>query len=347
MGPVRACLIIVLWTVGLAAGATPAVAQGTVRIGQAVPTLSFLSLYAARALDGFKEQGLKLEFVAIRGGDPAALAALDSGDIDLAAVGSDTALAAIAKGQPFEFIYSLMSQVSLQLVVSNEFLKRTGVDPADPLARRLRALKGATIGVSAVGGAQDRIARWLVAKGGLNPQGDIKIALIGPPLAIHAALEQGQIDGFVLSPPEGTLTEEAGAGKVLIRLAAEFADLRSLPYLVLVAKRPLDAGHRALAIRTVRALEAASGATLADPERVAAKIQGEFYPKLKPAVVVSAVNAMKDGIAGQGKMSVEEMDRLLKLASATGEPAKLDANPGPQGFWTNGLIESALKNSGQ
>jgi len=91
----------------------PASAQETVvRIGQGVPTLSFLPPLAARALDTFKDQGLRLEFVSIRGGDPATLAALDAGDIDFAATGSDTALEAIVKGQPFQIVYSLMSQVT-------------------------------------------------------------------------------------------------------------------------------------------------------------------------------------------------------------------------------------------
>lgn len=343
MSRLRGILLTCFWALGLAAAALPAAAQQpVVKIGQAVPTLSFLPLYAARALDSFKDQGVRLEFVSIRGGDPPALAALDSGDIDFAAVGSDTALAAIAKGQPFAFIYPLMSEVSLQLVVSGDFLKRAGVAPGDPLAKRLAALKGATIGVSAVGGAQDRMARWLVAQGGLDPQRDIKVALIGPPPAIHAALENKEIDGFVLSPPEGTLTEQAGLGKVLIDLGAEFADLRSLPYLVLVARTPLDGAPRELAVKTVRALQAASQATLADPRHAAAAIQGQFYPKLAPDVVLAAVDAMKSGIAGQGRMTAEQIEHLLRLTSATGEPLTIDPKPGPQAFWTDDIVDAAL-----
>lgn len=337
------CLMAVLAVLLMALPA--AAQQATVRIGQAVPTLSFLPLYAARALDSFAREGLHLEFVSIRGGDPPALAALDSGDIDFAAVGSDTALAAIAKGQPFQFVYSLMSQVSLELVVSDEFLKRAGVSPTDPLQKRIKALKGATIGVSAVGGAQDRMVRWLAAQGGLDPQRDLKVALIGPPPAIHAALEHGEIEGFVLSPPEGRLTEDAGVGRVLIRFGAEFADLRSLPYLVLVAKKPLDAKQRDLAVRTARALQAASRAIEADPGRVAAAIQAQFYPKLTPQVIGAAINAMKGGIAGGGAMDVAEVRRLLQLTSATGEGVKLDPAPGAHGFWTDAVVAAAKNGS--
>ncbi len=203
--------------VAASAALLPVDAQEAVplRIGQATTSVSFLAIWAARALNSFQSQGLALKWAAIPGGDPTVLAALDAGDIDLAAVGTDTALAAIAKGQDFEIVYSLMSQMSLELVVSNAFLARRGVSPSDPLRKRIEALKGATLGVSAVRGTQDRVARWLIAQAGLDPGSDIKIALIGAPAAIHAALDHEQIDGFVLSPPEGYLTEQEGTGRIL------------------------------------------------------------------------------------------------------------------------------------
>jgi ABC-type nitrate/sulfonate/bicarbonate transport system substrate-binding protein len=319
--------------------------QAPVRIGQAVPTMSFLPILAARTLDTFKDEQLALDFALIRGGDPAALAALDSDNIDFAAVGSDTALAAIAKGQPFELVYSLMSQVTLELVVSNDFLKRVHVGPDAPLQQRIKALANATIGVSAVRGAQDRAVRWLIGKGGLDPQNDIKIALIGPPPAIHAALDHGQIDGFMLSPPEGALTEKSGTGKVFIRVGKEFPELAHVPYLVLVAKKPMNAAQRTLAVKTARALQAASRSVLADPHRAAAAIQAKFYPKLAAEMVLSAIEAMSPGIRDGGKMRPDGISELLKFTIESGEAlAKpLEARAGPQGFWTNDIVDAAAR----
>ena len=122
---------------------------------------------------------------------------------------------------------TLMSKVTAQLVVSPAFLKRAGVSAADPLAKRLAALKGATVGVTSIAGAQENAARWLAAKGGLDPKADIKVAQVGSPVAVQAALEVGRIDAFVLSPPENYNAEKAGTGVILVSLGD--ANFRSSP----------------------------------------------------------------------------------------------------------------------
>ena len=161
---------------------------------------------------------------------------------------------------------------------------RTGVKPGDPLQKRLAVLKGAVVGVAAIGGAQEAAARWLAAKGGLNPKNDIKVAQVGPPPpAIQAALENKRIDAFVLSPPEGYLAEKAGAGKSLVSLGNDFPALADQPYLVLAVKMPVDdAKAPALLVKTVRAMQAATAAVLQKPDEMALAIQKQFFPKAEP-----------------------------------------------------------------
>jgi NitT/TauT family transport system substrate-binding protein len=76
---------------------TLASAQQPVRIAQGFASLSFLPVWGARALNTFAPQGLTATALISPGGDPAALAALDAGDADLAAVGTETALRAVAR----------------------------------------------------------------------------------------------------------------------------------------------------------------------------------------------------------------------------------------------------------
>lgn len=328
-----------------AACATGAAAQGAmkVRIGQATPAVSFLPVMAARALGSFKQQNVDLDWAAIPGGDPTTLAALDAGDIDLAAVGSETALRAIGKGQPFQLVYSLMSKISLELVLSNDAIAKAGIKPTDPLDRRLKAMKGVTIGVSAVGGAQESAARWLAAQGGLNPKTDIQAALAGAPPAIQAALENKRVDGFVLSPPEGALAEDAGTGRIISRIGDDFGKRTAVPYLVLVAKTPVPEAKAPAIVATVKALQAASAQVIADPAAASTAIQQAFFPKIKPDVMKAAIEGLKGGVADGGRFSVQSIADLIAFIGEVGTNpgANLDPAKGETVFWTNRYVDAA------
>jgi ABC-type nitrate/sulfonate/bicarbonate transport system substrate-binding protein len=322
---------------------TLAVAQQAVRIGLGAPTLSFLPIWSARALDTFKAEGLSVTAVALPGGDPSALAALDSGDIEFAAIGPDAMLRAAAKGQPFEIIYSLMSKVTIQLVVSPALLERTGVKTTDPVEKRLAALKGSLVGATALAGAQEIAARWLAGKGGLDPKNDIQVAQVGSPTAIQAALEAKRIDAFVLSPPEGYLAEKAGTGVVLVSLGDEFPLLANQPYLVLVAKKPISPATADLITKTAAALQKASAATVGKPDETADAIQKQFFVKADPQAIAAAVNAMRSGVADGGKIDVQSMQNALTFAKEVGTNfgKEFDAKSSEEDLWTNRYVDAA------
>jgi ABC-type nitrate/sulfonate/bicarbonate transport system substrate-binding protein len=324
---------------------TLASAQQTVRIAQGFASLSFLPVWAARALNTFPAEGLTATAIVSPGGDPAALAALDAGDVDLAAVGTESALRAVAKGQPFEIVYSLMSKVTLEVVVAPSFLEKAGVKPGDPLPKRIAALKGATIGVGAIGGTQETAARWLVAKGGLDPKADIKIAQVGSPVALQAALENKRIDAFVLSPPEGYLATKSGAGTILISLGDEFPLLANQPYLVLVAKKPIDDKTSELIVKTLRAMQTASAALVKDPEAGAAAIQKQFFAKADPDAITAAIKSLNSGISSGGRLDVENFQNQLVFSKEVGTNfgKEFDAAASKDDLWTNGFVERAMK----
>lgn len=326
--PALGCLAVP----GAAPNAAPAAEP--VRIGQATTSLSFLPIWAARAMGSFAAQGLALTWAALPGGDPTALAALDSGDIDLAAVGSDTVLNAVGKGQPFLMVASLMSRVTLDLVASRAFLDRTGVAASSPLPQRLVALKGAVIGVSAVGGTQDRAARWLTGRAGLDVRTGIQVAMVGGPPALQAALENGRIDAFVLSPPEAQVAEAGGYGAGLVSFGRDFPELADLPFLVLVARSPVDPAAADRITRSVRALRSASGAVQADPAKAAALIGQQFFPRLAPPLVAAAVEAMRPGLADGGRFGPPGIAALVRFA---GVPASAGSGEGT--LWTNRFNE--------
>lgn len=319
-------------------------AQQAVRIGMGAPTLSFLPLWSARALDTFKAEGLTATVSALPGGDASALAALDSGDIDLAAVGPEAVLRADAKGQPFQIVYTLMSKVTLQLVMSPSFLEKAGVKPSDPLAKRLTSLKGAIVGVTALAGAQEFAARWLAAKGGLDPKNDVKAAQVGSPVAVQAAMEAKRIDAFVLSPPEGYLAEKAGTGTIMAALGDDFPLLAHQPYLVLAVKTPVSEQTADLIVKTAKALQIASKAAIDKPDDTAAAIQKQFFAKAQPEAIVAALKAMNSGVSGGGKLDVEGMQNTLTFAKEVGTiyGKEFDAKTSEGELWTNRYVDRAM-----
>jgi ABC-type nitrate/sulfonate/bicarbonate transport system substrate-binding protein len=339
MGLARLAVIGVAWALLPAS----AMAQQAVRIGLGAPTLSFLPIWSARALDTFKSQGLNASVVALPGGDPSALAALDAGDIELAAVGPDSMLRAAAKGQPFEIVYSLMSKVTLQLTISKALAERTGVKPTDPLEKRLAVLKGGLVGATALAGAQEIAARWLAAKGGLDPKKDLKVAQVGNPTAIQAALEAQRIDAFVLSPPEGFLAEKAGTGVVLVSLGDDFPLLAKQPYLVLVAKKPISPAAADLITRTAKALQVASAATVDKPDETADAIHKQFFSKADPQAIAAALKTMRGGVAGGGRIDVQDMQNALTFAKEVGTNfgKEFDAKASEDDLWTNRYVDAA------
>jgi ABC-type nitrate/sulfonate/bicarbonate transport system substrate-binding protein len=308
-----------------------------IRMGQPTNSLSFLKTFASRALDTFADENLVLEYAAIPGGDPAVLAAVDSGDLELAAVGSDTALAAIAKGQPFKIIYTLMNRLPYELTVSKAFLTKAGIAPDAPLDKRLGVLRTAVVGVTALGGAQDRVARWLATQGGIDPK-TIKLAVVGSPPALGAALENGRIDAFVLSPPESVIAVDGGYGVVLVHPSKEIAGTDKIPSLVLVARAEPSPEVRGRIIRTLKAMNLAADAVRAHPDKVADKIGEQFFSKVPLQIIRASVNSLADGLTGEGRFSDESISALLKFAKQTGGSA-----PQAQDFWTNDYVEAALK----
>ncbi|HVX78995.1 MAG TPA: ABC transporter substrate-binding protein [Bradyrhizobium sp.] len=331
-------------TILLSALATPLLATrgwsdtaGKVRIGLPTNSLSYVKIFAARALDTFAAQDVAMEFAQVPGGDPTVLAAVDSGDLDLAAVGGDSALAAVAKGQPFKLIYTLMGRLPYVLTVSNKYLQKVGVTKDAPLDKRIGVMANAIIGVSALGGAQDRVARWLALQGGLDPKA-IKLAVVGSPAALGAALEAGRIDAFVLSPPESVIAASKGYGTVLVHPAKEIAGSGVLPSLVLAARADVSPPMQAAIVRSLRAMNAAASAIHDDPNGVADKITAKFFSKVDPSIIRASVNSLADGVSGDGHLSAQSIAALVKFATQTGNPA-----PTTKDFWTDSYAAAAAK----
>ncbi|HLY67061.1 MAG TPA: ABC transporter substrate-binding protein [Chloroflexota bacterium] len=162
-------------------------------------------LYVADSAGLFGQKGLDVN-LQVTGGGPAQLAALLSGQVQVAQAAGFEAVNAAANGA------DLVVVSVLEPVLAYAFVVPASVKtPAD--------LKGQKIGVAALGGTGDSAARMSLAKLGLDPAKDVTIVAIGGVPNTRAALASGSIAGAAV-PPIDMIALQAQGFYPLVDLSA-------------------------------------------------------------------------------------------------------------------------------
>jgi ABC-type nitrate/sulfonate/bicarbonate transport system substrate-binding protein len=196
--------IAALIAAGLAAS-TSASAQDLIRAGKSVPNpLAFAVLEIGHETGIWAKHGLKVDIKTF-GGDAKMQQAMVAGEIDIG-TGSGPGMGFIAKGVPSTVVGVIANQpLSMGLVVGK-----------DSKLKSVKDLKGAKIGVSTNASLTYWLARKLSDLQGWGKDGIQAIPLGALPSNI-AALQAGQIDGFIISAAVGHQLARKGEGRLLLR----------------------------------------------------------------------------------------------------------------------------------
>ena len=128
----------------------------------------------------FKDQGLAVEQIFVRGG-PTAIAALVSGNVDFASIGGAQApIRSNARGLDLQIIASLSNYTNYALLGSKE-------------AKTVEELRGKIIGVTGAGAFSDFAIRIFLKRNNLDPDKDVTLRAIGGTALRAIALERGII----------------------------------------------------------------------------------------------------------------------------------------------------------
>ena len=197
--PVKFLLLLVCLLL-LIGGARNSLAQEKKNIRIVFVSLAWNSeipFRAALARGFFKQQGLQVEPILIRGG-PAAIAALVSGQVDYAAIGGAQAVfRSKARGLDLSIIGCTSSTTNYILL-------------GDKQTRTVEELKGKFIGITGAGTYSEFAVKTFLKKHNINPDKDVMLRAIGGTVLRAAAIEKGLIAAAPFSTEDGVRLIKAG-----------------------------------------------------------------------------------------------------------------------------------------
>ena len=288
-------------------------------VGVSLSWSSELPIRVAMAKGYFKEQGITIEPILIRGG-PAAMAALISGDVDFASIGGAQAvIRARAHGVDVAIIGSKSNYVNYAVVGSKG-------------TKTVADLKGKIIGVTGAGAFSDFAMRLFFKKNNVDPDKDVILRAVGNTTMRAAALEKGLIAAAPFTPEDAVRLIDNG-----FPLIANLNESLAIPQSIIItrgevlekypetSKRFLKAlvlGIQLAKKNKKEAIQAGYAAGLKGDSNTVNKAYDLYIPGFTSdlTIAVDGVQLMleediRNGIVDK-KMTVDRVinDRILKLA---------------------------------
>ena len=201
------CVMCVLLSGNLgAAPATPSTRTKPevtrLNIGLPVPAISFLPTWAADQKGFFKEDGItEVKILAFRG-DADVVQALASGGVDINVASLTGLITTISSGQKFKAVWSGYNMPYFDWYAQSKF-------------KSIAETKGGRYAVTKYGALTDFLTRYALRNAGLDPEKDVKILQLGGSPQSLAAMEAGQIEATILSPPSTHMAAEKGFVKLM------------------------------------------------------------------------------------------------------------------------------------
>jgi NitT/TauT family transport system substrate-binding protein len=159
----------------------------------------------------FKAEGLDVRLVQIRAA-VAVMATLAS-EVDVLA-SITTAISAVQRGAPIKVLAVTLHRPLFWLVARPEF-------------KNVSDLKGKVVGVVSIGGAQHTALRYMLRKGGINPDGEVMTIVAGDVPAQLQSLASNAIQAAALSPPTVIVARDRFKMNVLASVVQEYPTIQN------------------------------------------------------------------------------------------------------------------------
>jgi ABC-type nitrate/sulfonate/bicarbonate transport system substrate-binding protein len=197
----RSCVLIALAMLIMLIS-TLAHAQTPRKVKMTLPVVALTTapVYLAEAKGYFAQEGLSVELNVTGGGGPD-IKALIAGDVDFTYTASDQVILPWQEGKRLVMVMGVIPRALINWAMHKDVAQAKGITEKSPLADKLKALRGLTIGSTQPGSLTANLAAYTLRKAGLVPQQDANVIPVGSGLTWLAALEQRKVDVALMSPP--------------------------------------------------------------------------------------------------------------------------------------------------
>lgn len=254
-------------------------------------SIAAIDLYVAKERGFFRDEGLDVDIVQIRGN--VAVAAALSGQVH-ATNGVGTVIRALERSEiPLKVLTVSLKRNLFWLVARKEITS-------------IAQLKGKILGTTTFGGSQHTAAARLIRKGGLDPDKDLTVVVGGDVPAQLQSLISGVIDVAALSPPTVILARDKFHMNVL---GSAMEDISNLQNGTAVTEKFLRENKDVLK-RLLRARAKASR-YFWENERGTSDVLAKFQ-NVDAAVARESYRLAKQAFTTDGIPSAKEIDEFLK-----------------------------------
>jgi NitT/TauT family transport system substrate-binding protein len=290
---------------------------GSAKIILGGQVITWAPAYVAVCDGDFVKHGLNVSLTVSAQGTTSAIAGLVSGDAISAMTGAPAAVSPVRQGAPVQMLFTASKGYAVQVVASNDLVKRKHITASTPLAQRVRALKGETVAILNPGDSIDQLLRYTLPKYGMNIKDVTEVAL-NTYSAMFAAMKTGKITVLAGSPPNGNQAESEGVGKILFA-GNDIPGLTEYPYLVgSVNTRELKS-NPAQVKALVEGLSDAMKTLRTDPDSAKPCLRKQF-PDLDQATFDSAYDFAVKAVPDSPLITPSIFAALTQFAQASGDP---------------------------
>lgn len=298
-------------------------------ISEGILSENYVGLYAAVKQGFFKDQGLDVDLKVLGSGSELGTV-LASGSVQVAAGGPIEQIPASAKGlQVISFAF--WSDATVEFCVTKSWADKHNLTTSSSVSDILGSFKGAKVGVSGPASTPALYGQYIFPKYGASAQ---NISLGSSP-AIVTALQSGQVDGALASPP--TCEQASVGGKVVTLLTpSQIPELSGVPQGSLIATKQYAQDHPDILKKVAAGVQKGNQWAYDNPQD-AVTLLASYFPKVPVDLLTSSFNnVIRPEIPTDAKATEEGWSRAIDIVRPVIGNATVSAKEGD--MWTNEYV---------